>query len=274
MTKCILCQNRSPRLIKKDFGGLKYIKMDGTIEEINTDRFYDIWHCDVCDTRFVTPYEEIDYEKIYLKTDTYDGLLEFAQKIKTDTDPWWSLIGRGQQYYVALDFLKGKQGLTGLEVGCGYGYMTYALSALGHKVAGLEVSDSVVKKCEELYGKGFFKSKLEIIKIAEPPDFIVALEVIEHLVNPLEFMKAGKERLKEGGSFIISTPSREYLESRKTGSGDSMLAMSWTGEMPPIHFAIYSKKSMEWLAKELNMKLEFTSFPGGPNQTMGATFTK
>ena len=160
--KCILCQQEDKiRLIKKDFSGIDYIKIDGTKESIKTDRPYDIWHCDNCDTRFVSPYEDIDYDKVYIQTDLYKGLLEFAEEFKKDPDPWWRLIARGQPYYAALDFVKDKKELMGLDVGCGYGYMTMALNSLGHKFMGIEVSNYVVNKCNELYGGGFYKADIE-----------------------------------------------------------------------------------------------------------------
>lgn len=271
--ECILCKQES-RLVKKDFGGITYITVEGKEEEINTDRFYDIWHCDICDTRFVSPYGEIDYEKVYTQTDIYKGLIEFAEKIKNDSDPWWTLIGRGQQYYAALDFVKGKQSLVGLEVGCGYGYMTYALNSLGHKFIGIEVSESVVKKCNELWGDAFYKADIRKLRIDKKLNLIIGLEVIEHLSEPMEFMEAAYNLLEIGGSVLITTPDRTYFEMRQTSEGQSMLEPGWAGEMPPIHFAMYSKKSMEWLAKKLEMKLSFTDFPGGPAQTIGAVFTK
>lgn len=273
--KCILCQQEDKiRLIKKDFSGIDYIKIDGTKESIKTDRPYDIWHCDNCDTRFVSPYEDIDYDKVYIQTDLYKGLLEFAEEFKKDPDPWWRLIARGQPYYAALDFVKDKKELMGLDVGCGYGYMTMALNSLGHKFMGIEVSNYVVNKCNELYGGGFYKADIRKLKMEEPMDLIIGLEVIEHLAEPLDFMKAAKNLLNYNGSILITTPDRDYFEMRKTQQGQPMLTPGWAGEMPPIHLAMYSKKSMEWLAKELNMKLGFTDFPGGLPQTIGAIFIK
>lgn len=271
--KCILCKSEA-QLIKKDFVGIKYITMEGKEEVVTTNRSYDIWHCGICDTRFVSPYESIDYEQVYTKTNIYDGLVEFAEKIKNDSDPWWSLIGRGQQYYAALDFVKNKEIHWGLEAGCGFGYMTFALQKLGYNFIGTEVSEYVVKKAKELYGDIFYNTDIKFLKPSEPFDVIISLEVIEHLADPLEFMKSIKELLKDDGSALITTPAREYFEMMKNGSGQSMLVMGWNGEMPPIHLAMYSKKSMGWIAKELEMKLSFTDFPGGPNQTMGAVFTK
>ena len=193
--------------------------------------------------------------------------------MKKDPDPWWKLIARGQPYYAALDFVKGKNGLIGFDVGCGYGYLTMALNSLGHKFIGIEISDYVVNKCKELYGGGFYKADIRKLEVDKPVDLIIGLEVIEHLSEPLDFMKAAQRLLNEKGSILVTTPDRDYFEMRKTQRGESMLAPGWAGEMPPIHLAMYSKRSMEWLTKELDMKLNFTDFPGGPAQTIGAIFT-
>ena len=271
--KCILCKNEA-ELIKKDFSGLIYIGVDGKKEDVPTDRFYDIYHCNYCDTRFVSPCRDIDYEKVYTQTNIYDGLLEFAERIKHDSDPWWILIGRGQQYYVGLDFIKGKKGLYGFDVGCGYGYFTAAVNGLGHYIKGLEVSDYVIENANRIFGDGFIKADIRNVKTDVEVDVIFGLEVIEHLSKPLEFMKACKELVKNGGSIVLSTPNLDYFRVRKMESGAPMLSMGWVAEMPPVHLALYSKKSMEWLAKELEMDLRFTDFPGGLEQTIGAIFTK
>lgn len=266
--RCILCKTEDKvRLIRKDFCGIKYVGVDGKEEEIRTDRAYDIYHCDVCDSRFVYPYSIIDYEAAYTKTDIYEGLIDLAHKLKNDPDPWWVLIGRGQQYYAAFDAVKGKANLVGMDVGCGYGYMTIALNTLGHKFMGIEVSKSVVDACNELYSGGFYLADVENLKIDVKLDCIVSLEVIEHLSFPLKFMQSLKSLLKPDGFIVVTTPDRAYFEFRKT------LDLGWQGEMPPIHQAIYSKDSMHWLANDLEMDLKFTDFPGGPAQTIGAIFT-
>ena len=271
---CILCRTEDPRPIKKDFVGLVYVGVDGKIEEILADGIFDIWHCDVCDTRFVTPYQEADYGKIYNQTETYTGLLEFAEKIKDDPDPFWTLIGRGQQYYAVFDFVKNKNGLRILDTGCGYGYMVHALTQLGHSVAGIEVVESVVNKAKKLYGDMFYLTQIENVYLKDKPDLVIALEVMEHLSDPLKFTQLLQNIVKDGGNIIITTPDRVYIENRTSSAGESMLKMGWAGEMPPVHLAMYSKKSMEYLAKKLNMKVEFTNFPGGHAQTIGAIFTK
>ena len=106
-------------------------------------------------------------------------------------------------------------------------------------------------------------------------DLVVAVEVLEHLTQPMSFIKNALESLKPSGSFLLTTPNGDFthiLSGRKERVG------LWMMEKPPIHTAIYNKKAMEFIARETGTMLTFTEFPGLAERSgslnMAAIFTK
>ncbi|OCF37475.1 3-demethylubiquinone-9 3-O-methyltransferase [Kwoniella heveanensis BCC8398] len=116
-------------------------------------------------------------------------------------------------------------GLRCLDVGCGGGLLSESLARLGGEVSGVDASpanigiatthanqDPVLKKKME---EGTFElrhSTAEALRDAgEKFDVVCAMEVLEHVDQPGEFMKCLGEMVKPGGHLILSTISRTPL---------------------------------------------------------------
>ena len=241
----------------------------------------EVYDCESCELRFVMVSEAPNYDFIYNQTDTYASMLDFTRKLRRYDDPSWALIGLGHPYYAVLDFLKGKKDLKILDVGCGYGALTYIMAVLGHKVLGTEVSRQAAYMAKGLFGDFFMQGDIKEFKKQLPDermDLVVAVEVIEHLANPMEFVKDCISVLEEGGNLILTTPNKDYKEIF-LGRIEQHKDEIWKMEKPPIHLAIFGEKSMEYIAKENNLKLEiFRDFPGMAQLTgspnLVAIFTK
>ncbi|WVF69851.1 3-demethylubiquinone-9 3-O-methyltransferase [Kwoniella sp. CBS 6097] len=121
-------------------------------------------------------------------------------------------------------------GLRCLDVGCGGGLLSESLARLGGEVIGVDASpanigiatthatqDPVLKKKME---EGKFElrhSTAEALRDAgEKFDVVCAMEVLEHVDQPGEFMKCLGEMVKPGGHLILSTISRTPLSQLLT----------------------------------------------------------
>lgn len=106
-------------------------------------------------------------------------------------------------------FPKGKV----LDLGCGHGDYSKRLNDLGFDVTACDVDISRFK-----YGGEIEFLACDITKgLAFPDssaDYIILMEVVEHLRNPYTVMAELKRILKPGGSLIISTPNILNLKSR------------------------------------------------------------
>jgi len=102
-----------------------------------------------------------------------------------------------------------------LDIGCGVGSLSLYLASKGHRVYGIEISSNAIKSCLESAKKLGLENNARF-KIMDFPskipnekfDFILLIEVIEHLKN--DDLALGKiyALLKKGGIAIISTPSK------------------------------------------------------------------
>jgi len=94
-----------------------------------------------------------------------------------------------------------------LDIGCGTGEFSEYLKKTGNEIIGIEITDICTEICKK---KGLQVITLDIEKYTLPDlgqfDFILMLEVIEHLIDPLPVLRDKiRKLLKKDGSLIIST---------------------------------------------------------------------
>ena len=101
-------------------------------------------------------------------------------------------------------------GKTALDVGCGAGLLAEPLARLGARVAGLDASPELSAVARTHAAATGLEIDYRAGEIAEQEgqfDLITCLEVIEHVADPAEFVKALAKRLAPGGLLILSTPN-------------------------------------------------------------------
>ncbi len=126
-----------------------------------------------------------------------------------------------------------------LDVGCFNGAM---LSFLGDSWSryGVEPSHAAADLARQR-GVNILGDTLESVNSAvEPFDAIMAIDVVEHLVDPVHFFCQISARLKSGGIFLLLTGNTEALAWRLQGS------MYWYSSLPE-HVSFYNRPSLEKL---------------------------
>ncbi len=98
-----------------------------------------------------------------------------------------------------------------LDIGCGEGYMLLETIKRGWEVTGIDIVDN--RRTEvKISGINFIKSDLLSLKL--PSDFydIIYIDsVLEHVVNPAEYLSEVKRILKPGGIVYIGVPNEDCL---------------------------------------------------------------
>jgi SAM-dependent methyltransferase len=92
-----------------------------------------------------------------------------------------------------------------LEIGCGACYLLEKLQKCGYKVTGLDPSPITVKEAQKKNFRifqGFYPSK----KIKELYDLIFNFDVLEHVSNPIIFLKKIRQNLIKDGFIAIKVP--------------------------------------------------------------------
>ncbi|KAM3965036.1 ubiquinone biosynthesis O-methyltransferase, mitochondrial [Aphomia sociella] len=108
-----------------------------------------------------------------------------------------------------------------LDVGCGGGILSEALSRVGAEVTGIDANKDLVKLAEyhsNMNDKLITKPKYRYNTIEEHSkefsnyyDAVVASEVIEHIKDKELFVKSCTEALKPEGRIFFTTPTRSRL---------------------------------------------------------------
>lgn len=96
-----------------------------------------------------------------------------------------------------------------LEIGCATGQISRRLSENGCEVVGVELDEESARVARR-YCKRVIVSdvcKISIKEYLNYFDFILFMDVLEHLEDPCAMLKKAKDYLKEGGLVVISLPN-------------------------------------------------------------------
>jgi len=132
-----------------------------------------------------------------------------------------------------------------LDIGCSYGHLLYGLKELGYEVMGTDLSKQSCEYAIKYYGLKVYNSEF-------PPkrgyfDFIVLSALIEHLIEPKEFLKKCYTYLGDEGGVYILTPNIDSLLFNIFGKHFEMIK-------PPEHISFFNPKSIKRLFTEAGFK--------------------
>jgi len=136
-----------------------------------------------------------------------------------------------------LPYNNHKNGLI-LDIGCGRGDYLKQMKGLGWNVLGVE-PDPVSAQLARSNGINIFNGTLGEAELDEESvDQVTMQHVIEHLIDPLAYVKECYRILKKGGRLVIYTPNLHSLGHRK-------FHKSWLALDPPRHLYVFSPQSLK-----------------------------
>jgi len=103
-----------------------------------------------------------------------------------------------------------------LDIGAGEGFTSLSLEKMGHSVVACDINIEQFKAKEIAFAKVDLTNKKESSAAFQDGsfDYIIAVEVIEHMENPRGLLREISRILRPGGVSIISTPNIHALQSR------------------------------------------------------------
>lgn len=208
---------------------------------------FDIFACRSCGSHFISTKNSSPaiYDDVYFNMNTPGYRIYYGQakKIKRSKNPLKFLSGYDEKYCMIFKYLtellKNKPSLRILDVGCGYGSLTYALNCMGHKTLGIDTSKIAIDFAKDNFSSFkdcFMKADANsfVKKNNMKFDLIIALELIEHLPDPAKFIKGCFGILNEDGKMIITTPNKDYYKK----------VSFWQTDLPPVHISWLSHKGV------------------------------
>ena len=159
-----------------------------------------------------------------------DGVAVFSRI----ADQWWDPKGKFAPLHqfnpVRLAFIRdqalkhfdlaGPQAFTGLrllDIGCGGGLLSEPMSRLGFDVVGVDASQRNIGAAQAHAEKMGLQidyrctTAESLLDSGEPLfDVILSMEVIEHVVDPKEFLIDISKLLKPGGLMVLATLNRTF----------------------------------------------------------------
>lgn len=168
-----------------------------------------LYRCGSCATVYLAKYNESYDDDLYAYYKKYQGRKK---------DELYNPLTR-KSYIKVLRLLSSHGGgVSILDVGCGKGDFVDAALDGGYKAEGIELAQPAVDIAR---GYGLPVTKLDFFssEIQESSrDVMTMFEVIEHLPDPVAFLRRAEMVLKPGGLLYMTTPNFNSLDRRVLGS--------------------------------------------------------
>lgn len=141
-----------------------------------------------------------------------------------------------------------------VDVGCGLGELLEQIDP-GHERIGLDPSGRSVAITRERSGAETIRGVLEPGLFAPGSvDVMIAHHVIEHLDDPLGFVRLAHEALAPGGLFIVGTPNFASPAARLFGDRFRLL-------QDPTHVSLFTDDSLMRLLRDTGFRVERVEYP-------------
>jgi len=105
-----------------------------------------------------------------------------------------------------------------LEIGCNTGYFSRVLMGYGHNVLGIEKDEDTVKIARHEgipVVCGDIENPEVIPSIEMKFDFVLLMDILEHLKDPADVLKRLKSVLNKNGRIVVTGPNVAYWAVRK-----------------------------------------------------------
>ena len=152
-----------------------------------------------------------------------------------------------------------------LEVGCGPGVFYQPWTDLNVMWTGIDINP-YWKKLGQANGVPVSNAPMDSIE--EKFDVVMAHQVIEHVEDPITFIKGIKALLKPGGIIHLELPN-QFSFSARLRKISSKISYDYGFIQPPMHLRAYSKKTVRYLFDSLDLQSQMIFICANTDQIWG-----
>lgn len=171
---------------------------------------FGVVRCPHCSLVFVSPRLRPEaLQAVYDDEDYFDGRVYGRRSWSPATvlqRTWTS----GRLKAIASELGRPVEGARMLEVGAGFGHFLADARTAGYDVTGVELSRTGSTYARDTLGLTIHTAQLADAPLAGPYDVICAWDTIEHVPDPVAFLRTARGLLSDDGVLAFSTP---YISS-------------------------------------------------------------
>jgi len=141
-----------------------------------------------------------------------------------------------------------KRGLTGgdlLEIGCGYGYLLDEARSFFERRVGTDFSPEGAEIARAT-GAEVFVGGIEQVPFEAKFDCVIGTQLIEHVYEPLSFVKRLAAHIKPGGHIILATPDIGGVLRKAMGQ-------RWPSFKVPEHVVYFDYRTLSSLMRRAGL---------------------
>ena len=126
-----------------------------------------------------------------------------------------------------------------LDIGCGNGFYLALMKQLGWEVTGIEMDPVAAEIARSRFGIFVHVGTPDDAPLEQETfDTVVMSHVIEHVPDPVHFIRTAARFLKPGGQMVVVTPNVQSL-------GHRLFNKDWYALQPPQHLVLFEPKTLK-----------------------------
>ena len=207
----------------------------------------DIYGCKKCSHRYSSKIPN-NVEDVYSDDEYLPQVIDTAHK----TSDYRKQRFGSERFELIKKFCNGNKLL---DIGCGTGYYLEIAIQNNFDAYGQELGKDVAKWTREHLGITIWDKPIDKIQTDIRFYVITIFDVIEHVINPIEFILNAKRLLANNGIMLILTPNFDSVAISIMKEQSQVIC-------PPSHLQYFTYNSIKKLAEQVDMDLIYIQTNG------------
>lgn len=270
--KCPLCdsnKNKEIYNVSVNDSSLRYYRFAKNISNKFFLRNYPIVKCEKCEFMYLNP------------TFNYDQIKEIYSNNSTVGGQWinfWNIYKKprfkkrneySDVFTLIHKYLDNKKAHI-LDIGCGDGHFLSIAKEKGFKITGLDLNKERINYGISNYNLNhgeLIHGTIDQLKIDFKYDVIILFDIIEHVINPIDFLTSVRKLVDNEGLVIILTMSLDSVTYK-------LFKKRWNYINPTQHLSYFSNNTMKNLLEKTDFRFEGQYMDETKTQNLAHFFIK